>query len=57
MDAWYGGEDGISCSCPMRRLEREYSESITLRGLDDFLRAVQPLLAEEPTATASDTEQ
>ena len=58
MDAWYGGEDGISRTCPMCRFERAYSETTTLRGLDDFLRAIQPLLAaEEATATASDTEQ
>lgn len=57
VDAWYGGEDGISRTCPMCRFERAYSETTTLRGLDDFLRAIQPLLAEEATATASDTEQ
>ena len=57
VDACYGGEDGISCSCPMCRFERAYSESTILRGLDDFLRSIQPLLTEEPTAAASDTEQ
>ena len=57
VDAWYGGEDGISRSCPMCQFERAYSESTTLRGLDDFLRSIQPLLAEEPTAAASVTEQ
>lgn len=57
VDAWYGGEAGISRTCPMCRFERAYSETTTLRGLDDFLRAIQPLLAEEATATASDTEQ
>ena len=53
----YGGEDGISRSSPMCQFERAYSESTTLHGLDDFLRSIQPLLAEELTAAASDTEQ
>lgn len=57
VDAWYGGEDGISRSCPMCRFDRAYSETTTLRGLDDFLGAIKPLFAapyEEPT---SDLEQ
>ena len=58
VDAWYSGEDGISRSCPICRFERAYSETTTLRGLDDFLKVITPLLAtpdEEPSA--SDTEQ
>ena len=30
----------------MCRFERAYSESTTLRGLDDFRKSIQPLLAE-----------
>ena len=43
MDAWYGGEDGVSRSCPMWWFVRAYWESTTLRGWDDFLRSIQPL--------------
>jgi len=58
VDAWYGGEEGISRSCPLCHFQRAYSETTTLRGLDDFLGAIKPLFAapdEEPTT--SDLEQ
>ena len=45
----------------MCRFERAYSETTTLRGLDDFLKEVTPLLAtDEEQATSDhdvDTEQ
>ena len=37
VDAWYGGEEGMSRTFPMCCFERAYSETTTLRGLDDFL--------------------
>jgi len=60
VDAWYGGEEGMSRTCPMCRFERAYSETTTLRGLDDFLKEVTPLLAtdeEQATSDDVDTEQ
>jgi hypothetical protein len=57
VDAWYRGEDSVSRSCPMCRFERAYSETTTLRGLDDFLNAITPLLATpDGDPTASDTD-
>jgi len=60
VDAWYGGEEGMSHTCPMCRFERAYSETTILRGLDDFLKEVTPLLAtdeEQATSDDVDTEQ
>ena len=48
VDTWYGGEDGMSKSCPLCRTERALPETTRLHGLDDFLSAVQPLLTDSP---------
>ena len=53
VDGWYGGEDGMSCSCPICRFERAYSETTTVRGLDDFLKVITPLLATAETEPAA----
>lgn len=47
VDAWFGGENGRSKSCPLCRAERAYSETCRLNGLDDFLTAIRPLLCDE----------
>ena len=44
VDVWYGGEDGMSKSCPLCRTQRALPETTRLHGLDDFLSALQPLL-------------
>ena len=44
VEGWYSGEDGRSKCCPYCRSERAYSETTRLRGLDDFLSAIAPLM-------------
>ena len=55
VDGWFAGEDGRSKSCPLCRAERAYSETCRLRGLDDFLAAIRPLLCGSELSTGSST--
>lgn len=44
VDQWYGGEEGVTCSCPLCRSERAYADTCVLKGLDEFLTSVRPLI-------------
>ena len=46
----------MSRSCPLCRFEWAYSETTTLRGLDDFLKEVTPLFDAPDEPTTSDNE-
>ena len=37
VNQWYSGDDALTKKCPNCRVERGYSETMLLRGLDDFL--------------------
>ena len=50
VDEWYTSaerEAVLSKSCPACRGDRGYSQTVRLKGLDDLLKGVQPLFAEE----------
>ena len=53
VDTWYCGEDGISRNCPRCRTERALPETMRLLGLDDFLKAIKPLV-DEPQSSSMD---
>ena len=53
VDTWYGGETGMARKCPICRSERAYSETTVLRGLDDFLKAIAPILQAGGTEAGS----
>ena len=44
VDQWYGGEEGVTRSCPLCRSERAYADTSVLKGLDDFLQSITPLI-------------
>ena len=37
---WFTGEDALTKQCPSCRIERGYTETMVLRGMDDFLRSL-----------------
>ncbi len=47
VDLWYRGEEGFGRKCPLCRDERVYAKTTTLKGLDDVLLSVAPLLGEQ----------
>lgn len=53
-DTWYRQDDDMARTCPMCRAERAYSDTTTLRGLDDLLRGLVPILGQQPHARDSD---
>ena len=38
------GEEGMARSCPLCRSERAYADTTPIKGMDEFLRAIVPLL-------------
>ena len=44
VDTLYCGEDGMTKKCPRCRAERAYAETSVLRGFDELLKVVEPLL-------------
>lgn len=45
INSWYSGPDALTKSCPCCRHERGYNETMTLRGLDDFLVEIRQLIS------------
>ena len=43
MDQWYGGEEGVTRTCPLCGGERAYADTSVLKGLDD-LTSITPLM-------------
>lgn len=54
VNQWYLGEQGIGHSCPLCRCERAYAETTAVKGLDDFLTVVAPLLCRDEEAHDED---
>ena len=44
VDIWYQGEEGITCSCPLCRSEGAYANTTPIKGMEDFLKAIVPLV-------------
>ena len=36
VNSWFTGEDALTKQCPSCRVERGYTETMVLRGMDDF---------------------
>ncbi len=54
VDSWYHGEEeGVARTCPLCRSERAYAETTILRGLDDLLLAIVPLLTDHDSVVNS----
>ena len=44
MDRWFGGEEGVTRSCPLCRSERAYADTCIVKGLDELLKTIAPLV-------------
>ena len=47
VDTWYRGEEGQQRTRPNCREARAYVDTCKINGLDDFLRAIAPLLEDD----------
>lgn len=49
VDRWYrqDGEESNTRSCPLCRGERAYAETSIIKGIDDFLLSIAPMLSDE----------
>ena len=54
VDGWYNGDHRMERSCPLCRHERAYAETTTVRGFDEFLQAIAPLLTTEEAEEETD---
>ena len=59
MDKWFRGDDNESTrrSCPLCRGERAYADTSIIKGLDDFLIAINPLMSEEDNGEGSSEDE
>ena len=53
VDTWYRGAEGKMKKCPICRNERAYPETAMLKGFDEFLQAIAPILGKEQDEWAS----
>ncbi len=53
VDTWYMGEEGRSTKCPMCRGDRAYAETTPVRGLEEFIKAIEPILQQPDCASTS----
>ena len=56
VDTWYSGEEGMRKKCPICRSERAYADTTQLKGLDDFLLTIAPILNQGGTNTEDEPE-
>ncbi len=60
VDKWYrqDGEDSATRNCPLCRCERAYAETSIIKGLEEFLLGIAPLLSDEDnTADTSSSDE
>ncbi len=55
VNQWYSGEDALTKTCPNCRIERGYSETMLLRGLDSFLMETKEVVQLRAQCHASDS--
>ena len=46
IDEWYRGDGGIAKKCPLCATDRGLPETMRLHGLDDFLKAIAPIVSD-----------
>ena len=56
VDKWcrQSGAESATRSCPLCRSERAHAETCIMKGLDDFLSTISPLLEDEGDSSSSD---
>ena len=54
INSWFSGQDALTKPCPCCRHDRGYSETMTLRGLDDFLIQARELMEPVPAVRPSE---
>lgn len=47
VNTWYSGDEALTKTCPSCRAERDYNETLLLRGLDEFLNQVSKVMASQ----------
>ena len=47
MDRWFGGEEGVTRSCPLCCSERAYADTCIVKGLDELLMTIAPLVGRD----------
>ena len=48
MNEWYSGAEALTKMCPSCRGERNYCETVILRGLDAFFKEIKAVIDPEP---------
>ena len=56
VNSWYTGDDALTKKCPVCRAEQGYSDTMVLRGLDEFLVGVAKVLLPDSIDHVSDHE-
>lgn len=46
INEWYGGDDGLSKTCPLCRADRAFTETMRLNGIDGFIKAIADRLSD-----------
>ena len=46
VNTWFGGDDALQKHCPACHAERGYSETLMMKGLDNFLEGIKSLQAD-----------
>ena len=46
INSWYGGEDGLTKTCPLCRADRGFTETMRLNGIEGFIKAVADRFAD-----------
>ena len=56
VDEGYRGDTGMTKSCPLCGTERALPETMRLHGIDNFLKAIKPIIS-EPEVNQGENEQ
>ena len=56
VDEWYKNGMNLARNCPLCRAEMGATEVVEIKGLDDFLKAIKPILNSDPEAGSSSSQ-
>ena len=46
INQWYGGQDGLTKSCPLCRTDRAFAETMRLNGLEGFIQSLSEVFSQ-----------
>lgn len=55
INEWYGGEDGMTKTCPLCRADRAFTETMRLNGVEGFIKTLSEIISQRENSENQST--